>query len=93
MRMRPYTGNAKIAAFGPCDNFGDGWALMDAIKYGIYDSILVAYVGSGGKLYNAHWCIIHTDCKSGRCYVNIYRQRYYFDDFMRTLRGEKNDKI
>lgn len=71
--MRQYAGNAKIAAFGPCNKFGDGWVLMNAIKYGIDDSILVAYMSSDGKLYNAHWCIIHTDCKSSRCYVNIYR--------------------
>lgn len=84
MRMRLYTGNAKIAAFGLCDNFGNGWALMDAIKYGIDDSILVAYVGSGGKLYNARWCIIHTDAETGRSYINIYRCRYWLDDFMRV---------
>lgn len=83
--MRQYTGNAKIAAFGPCvSNFGGGWALMDAIKYGIDDSILVAYVGSGGKLYNAHWCIVHTDAETGRSYINIHRCRYWLDDFMRV---------
>lgn len=83
--MRPYTGNAKIAALGPCVcNFGGGWALMDAIKYGIDDSILVAYMGLRGKLYNAHWCIIHTDAETGRSYINIYRCRYWLDDFMRV---------
>lgn len=60
--MRLYTGNAKIAAVGPyVSNFGGGWVLMDAIKYGFDDKILVAYVGSDGKLYNAHWCIIHEE--------------------------------
>lgn len=83
--MRLYRGNAKIAAFGPADsNFGGGWMLMDAIKYDIDDSILVAYMCEDGKLYNAHWCIIHTDCKSGLCYVNIYRRRYYFVDFLKA---------
>lgn len=83
--MRLYRGKAKIAAFGPADsNSGCGWMLMDAIKYDIDDSILVAYMYSDGKLYNAHWCIIHTDCKSGLCYVNIYRRRYYFVDFFES---------
>lgn len=82
--MRQYAGNAKIAAFGPCDNFGGGWVLLDVIKYDVNDSILVAYAGLGGKLYNAHWCIIHTDCKSDRDYINIYRCRYYLYDFLRA---------
>lgn len=84
-KMRQYTGNNKIVAVGPCvSNFGGGYVLLDNIRYGIEDKILVAYVGSDGLLYNAHWCIVHTDAETGRSYINIYRCRYWLDDFMRV---------
>nr|DAG82758.1 MAG TPA: hypothetical protein [Caudoviricetes sp.] len=83
--MRPYKGTAKIAAVGPCNsNWGGGWCLMDSIKYDVDESILVAYEDLDGHLYNAHWCRIHTDFKSGRGYINIHRWRYYLDDFLRV---------
>lgn len=82
--MRPYKGTAKIAAVGPCNsNWGGGWCIMDAVKCTCDgDFILVAYEGLDGHLYNAHWCRVHTDLKSGRNYINIHRWRYYLGDFL-----------
>ena len=82
--MKRYTGKSKIAAVGPCNsNWGGGWCLMDAIQRGPDNKILVAFEDLDGKLYNAHWCRIHTDLKSGRDYINIHRFKYYLDDFLR----------
>lgn len=81
--MRPYRGSAEIVATGPANsNWGGGWCIMDSIKYGVDDSILVTYQDLDGHLYNAHWCRIHTDFKSGHSYINIHRRKYYIDDFL-----------
>lgn len=82
--MRPYTGSAKIAATGPANsNWGGGWCIMDAVKRncdGYF--ILVTYEDLDGRLYNAHWCRVHTDRKLGHNYINIYRCKHYLRDFL-----------
>lgn len=84
MSMRQYAGNAKIAAVGPCvSNFGGGYVLLDNIRYGINVKVLVAFENLDGILYNAHWCIIHSDA-NGRNYINIHRRRYWIDNFMKV---------
>lgn len=83
--MRPYMGKNKIAAVGPCvSNFGGGYVLLDNIQHGAQDKILVAFEDIDGRLYNAHWRIIHGDAKNGRNYINIHRRRYWLDDFMKV---------
>ena len=83
--MRQYMGKDKIAAVGPCvSNFGGGYVLLDNIRYGVQDKILVAFEDLDGRLYNARWCIIHSDDKTGRNYINVHRRRYWLDDFMKV---------
>lgn len=82
----PQKRHLSITGFTPIKSLliDGGYVLLDNIRYGINDKVLVAFENLDGILYNARWCIIHSDAKTGRNYINIHRRRYWLDDFMRV---------